>query len=87
MRLLRDWDAICEEGNEGVLWSEVMEEEVILLNVWLLLRRETEYLPSLKGTSRNGESENEMYFVEKWKLFQQMNSIRERFDLIAEDII
>ena len=30
---LRDWDAICEEGNEGVLESEVMEEEVILWNV------------------------------------------------------
>ena len=26
---LRDWDAICEEGNEGVLESEVMEEEVM----------------------------------------------------------
>ena len=33
---LRDWDAICEEGNEGVLESEVMEEEeVILINVLL----------------------------------------------------
>ena len=32
---LRDWDAICEEGNEGVLGSEVMEEEVICLNVSL----------------------------------------------------
>ena len=29
----RDWDAICEEGNEGVLESEVMEEEVMLWNV------------------------------------------------------
>ena len=34
---LRDWDAICEEGNEGVLESEVMEEEVILWNVLLSL--------------------------------------------------
>ena len=32
---LRVWDAICEEGNEGVLESEVMEEEVILWNVLL----------------------------------------------------
>ena len=24
MAVLRDWDAICEEGNEGVLASEVM---------------------------------------------------------------
>ena len=30
MAVWRDWDAICEEGNEGVLESEVMEEEVIL---------------------------------------------------------
>ena len=30
---LRDRDAICEEGNEGVLGSEVMEEEVMLWNV------------------------------------------------------
>ena len=37
MRLLRDWDAICEEGNEGVLGSEVMEEEVMWWNVSLLL--------------------------------------------------
>ena len=29
MAVLRDWDAICEEGNEGVLESEVMEEEVM----------------------------------------------------------
>ena len=35
MAVLRDWDAICEEGNEGVLGSEVMEEEVILWNVLL----------------------------------------------------
>ena len=34
---LRDWDAICEGGNEGVLGSEVMEEEVMLWNVLLLL--------------------------------------------------
>ena len=34
--VLRDWDSICEEGNEGVLESEVMsEEEVILWNVRL----------------------------------------------------
>ena len=32
---LRDLDAICEEGNEGVLESEVMEEEVMLWNVSL----------------------------------------------------
>ena len=35
MAVLRDWDAICEEGNEGVLESEVMEEEVIRWNVSL----------------------------------------------------
>ena len=35
MAILRDWDAICEEGNEGVLGSEVMEEEVMLWNVLL----------------------------------------------------
>ena len=28
----------------------------------------------------------QMYFGGKWKLFQQMNDIQERFDLIAEDI-
>ena len=33
---LRDWDAICEEGNEGVLESEVMEGEVMWWNVSLL---------------------------------------------------
>ena len=33
--VLRDCDAICEEGNEGVLESEVMEEEVMLWNVSL----------------------------------------------------
>ena len=27
-----------------------------------------------------------MYFVRKWKLFQQMNVFRERFDLILEDL-
>ena len=36
MAVLRDWDAICEEGNEGVLESDMMsEEEVILWNVAL----------------------------------------------------
>ena len=36
MAVLRDWDAICEEGNEGGLESEVMsEEEVIWRNVLL----------------------------------------------------
>ena len=36
MAVLRDWDAICEEGNEGVLESEVMsEEEVMYWNVLL----------------------------------------------------
>jgi len=35
---LRDWDAICEGVSEGVLWSEViLEEEVILMNVLLSL--------------------------------------------------
>ena len=33
---LRDWDAICEEGNEGVLESEIMEEGIISMNVVLL---------------------------------------------------
>ena len=48
MAVLRDWDAICEEENEGVLESEVMsEEEVIRWNVLLsnqsdLLRGATE---------------------------------------------
>ena len=38
MAVLRDWDAICEEVNEGVLESEVMsEEEVMLWNVLLSL--------------------------------------------------
>ena len=36
MAVLRDWDAICEEENEGVLESEVMSEEVVMyLNVRL----------------------------------------------------
>ena len=36
MAVLSDWDSICEEGNEGVLESEViLEEEVILWNVSL----------------------------------------------------
>ena len=35
MRLLRDWDAICEKGGRKVLGSEVMEEEVMLWNVRL----------------------------------------------------
>ena len=30
---LRDWDAICEERNEGGLGSDLMEEEVMLWNV------------------------------------------------------
>ena len=59
---LRDLDAICEEGNEGVLGSEVMEEEVMWWNVSLYqsggLLGATEYFPLLKGTSRNGKSEN-----------------------------
>ena len=37
MAVLRDWDAICKEGNERVLESEVMEEEVILWSVLLSL--------------------------------------------------
>ena len=36
MRLLRDWDAICEEGGRKILGSEVMEEEVMWWNVSLL---------------------------------------------------
>ena len=38
MAVLRDWDAICEEGNEGVLESDLKsgEEKVILWNVSLL---------------------------------------------------
>ena len=64
MRLLRDWDAICEEGGRKILGSEVMEEEVMWWNVSLsnqesgCLRGATEYCPLLKGTSRNGKSEN-----------------------------
>ena len=37
MAVLRDWDAICEEGNDEVLSSDLMEEEVILWNVLLFL--------------------------------------------------
>ena len=36
MRLLRDWDAICEEGGRKILGSEVMEEEMMWWNVSLL---------------------------------------------------
>ena len=32
---LRDWDAICEERNEKILESEVIEEEVMYWNVLL----------------------------------------------------
>ena len=36
MAVWRVWDAICEEGNEGVLESEViLEEEVMRWNVSL----------------------------------------------------
>ena len=35
MRLLRDWDANCEEEGRKILGSEVMEEEVMLWNVSL----------------------------------------------------
>ena len=31
----RDWDAICEHENEKILSSEVIEEEMILWNIWL----------------------------------------------------
>ena len=30
MAALRDWDAICEGVSEGVLWSEVILEEVVM---------------------------------------------------------
>ena len=77
MRLLRDWDAICEEGGRKILGSEVMEEEVMWWNVSLLpslpilLRGATEYFPLLKGTSRNGKSENANVL---WRVMEVVSS-------------
>ena len=55
---LRDFDAICEEGNEGVLESDVMEEDVMYRNVKLLLLESFEYVPLVKGTSDENERAN-----------------------------
>ena len=86
MMFLRYSDAICEDINEILLGSEVMEEVVNFENVLLYLLEAREYFPLLKGTSRNERMKIKMYFVEKWRLFQKMNLILERFDLIVEDL-
>ena len=39
---LRDWDAICEDGKERILESEVIEEGVILKKAELLPQSSTE---------------------------------------------
>ena len=56
---------LCDEGDERVLESEVMEEEVMCWNVQLLY---LEYLPFVKGTSAENEKvsvlERVMVFVE-----------------------
>ena len=66
---------LSDEGGEGVLESEVMEEEVMYWNVQLLLPECFVYLPLVKGTSDENErasvlervmeciSENEQYPV------------------------
>ena len=47
---------LCDEGDERVLESEVMSEEVMCLNVLVLyVPVYFEYLPFVKGTS--GENE------------------------------
>ena len=46
---------LCDEGDERVLESEVMEEEVMRWNVLLSSSESFEYLPFVKGTS--GENE------------------------------
>ena len=46
---------LCDEGDERVLESEVMESEVILRNVSLSSSESFEYLPSVKGTSDEGD--------------------------------
>ena len=46
---------LCDEGDERVLESEVMESEVILRNVSLSSSESFEYLPFVKGTSDENE--------------------------------
>ena len=46
---------LCDEGDERVLESEVMEEEVMCWNVQLYLLESFEYLPFVKGTSDENE--------------------------------
>ena len=46
---------LCDEGDERVLESEVMEEEVMLRNVQLSSSESSEYLPFVKGTSDENE--------------------------------
>ena len=47
-------------GGEGVLESEVMEEEVMEPNVWLYSSEFFEYLPFVKGTSDENERVSEL---------------------------
>ena len=46
---------LCDEGDERVLESEVMEEEVMRWNVLLSSSESFEYLPFVKGTSDENE--------------------------------
>ena len=46
---------LSDEGGEGVLESEVMEEEVMYWNVLLSLSEYFVYLPLVKGTSDENE--------------------------------
>ena len=46
---------LCDEGDERVLESEVMEEEVMCWNVQFLSLESFEYLPFVKGTSDENE--------------------------------
>ena len=46
---------LCDEGDERVLESEVMDSEVMLRNVSLSSSESFEYLPSVKGTSDENE--------------------------------
>ena len=46
---------LCDEGDERVLESEVMESEVMCWNVPLSSSESFEYLPFVKGTSDENE--------------------------------
>ena len=46
---------LCDEGDERVLESEVMEEEVMRWNIQLSSSESFEYLPFVKGTSDENE--------------------------------